>query len=251
MKRTIKLFIFWILIYIPIAIFLVVFVSFNQKHDNTPNKYINIQKFVGARLVFNNLLDRENNEVGLKTSVAITLIDFWYGGCAPCLKEMKEFNSLISGMGEKINIVSISIDGTGAWNSLFQKDSPIPFLKEETLNWKHFNLIDSTFLTANNKLIAKGSGLDFTKELGLTSFPSYLVLDNTGVLVDLPNSGVVYIKKKLYNQSDFRIFWTTPQNRDILKKMFLGAFVFYSLIYWLIILILIQRRKMKSTVANN
>lgn len=252
MRKTIKLLILWVLIYIPLAILLVVFVTVKGSNSHSLDKYINVQKFVGKKLVFNKLLDRENNEVELKPSADITLIDFWYGGCTPCLKEMKEFNSLISGLGEKIEIISISIDGTGFWNSLFQKDSPIPFLKEKTLNWQHYNLIDSTFLTADNKLVAKGPGLDFTKGLGLIAFPSYLVMNKNGVLVELPNSGVDYIRKELYNQSDFRIFWTTPQLIDTIKKMFLVAFVLYSLIYWLIILILllIQRRKMKSTVAS-
>lgn len=255
MKSTIKLFIYWILIYILLAILLAAFISLRSTNrstnSNSVDKYAKVKKYVGKRLEFKNLLDRENNEVELKSSAEITLIDFWYTGCRPCLKEMKEFNSLISGMEDKIQITSISIDGTGVWNSAFQKDSPTQFLNNKIINWKHYNLIDSTFLTIDNKLVTKGSGLDFTNGLGLIAFPSYLVLDKNGVIVDLPNSGVDYIKKKLYNQSDFRIFWTSPADRDVIIKMFFGVFVLYSVIYWLIVsVVLLIRRFKRSTVAN-
>jgi hypothetical protein len=252
MKKTIKLFIYWILIYIPIAILLVVFVTKRNSDRNSLDKYAKVQKYVGKRFEFKNVLDRENNNVDLEFSAEITLIDFWYRGCSPCLKEMKKFSSLISGMGNKINIISISTDPSESWDFMFQKDFSIPFLTKQIINWKHYVLIDSTFLTIDNNLVTKGSGFDFTSGLGLIVFPSYLVLDKNGVLVDLPNSGVDYIREKLYNQSDFRIFWTNPKKIDCVIKMFIGAFVLYSLMYWLIIsiILLIQRHKKKSKVAN-
>jgi thiol-disulfide isomerase/thioredoxin len=247
MRSTIKLLIYWILLYIPIAILLVAFVSIRRSTSDSLDKYAKVQKYVGKRLELKNLLDRVNNRVQLEPSSDITLIDFWFRGCDPCIKEMREFNSLISGLENRINIISISIDDTETWDSMFQKDSPFSFLTKETINWKHYNLIDSTYLTVDSEYIARGSGLDFTNELGLIAFPSYLVLDKNGVLVDLPNSGVDYIRKKLYNQSDFRVFWTSSQMKDIAIKMFIGAFILYSLIYWLImsIILLIQRHKKK------
>ena len=245
MKRTIKLFIYWILIYILIAISLVVFVENRRSTSNSLDKYANVQKYVGKRLEFINLLNRDSNIVQLETSNEFTLIDFWYRGCGPCIKEMKGFNSLISGLETRINIISISIDGSEVWYKMFQNDSPFSFLTKETINWKHYNLTDSTYLTADKEYIARGSGLNFTNELGLISFPSYLVLDKNGVLIDLPNSGVDYIRKKIYNQSDFRVFWTSPQMRDSSIKMFFGAFMLYSLIYWLTVLIILLKKRHK------
>ena len=186
-------------------------------------------------------------------SADITLVDFWYSGCGPCVEEMREFNALISGKENEINIVSISIDGKEYWKRSFQANSPLSFLRKETSNWKHYNITDSTFLMVEKELVARGGpGLNFTKELGLNAFPSYLVLDKNGVLIDLPHSGVDYIREKLFKQSNLRIILTSPQHKGTLIGMFIGAFVLYSVIYWTVILILllIRRYKKKSKVAN-
>ena len=52
----------------------------------------------------------------------------------------------------EINIVSISIDSKEYWERSFHENSQLSFLREETSNWKHYNLTDSTFLMVEKNL---------------------------------------------------------------------------------------------------
>jgi len=70
----------------------------------------------------------------------ITLINFWFVNCMPCIKEIPELNKLKRDYGDKINFVAISFDNS---------EKIKKFLKNKEFNFEHLpdqrNIVENTF----------------------------------------------------------------------------------------------------------
>lgn len=136
-------------------------------------------------------------------------------------------------------------------NHYFENNSPIPYLNKRISNWEHFVVADTTFTRSDGNIVRMSGSQFLIKKLGIQYFPSYLVLDKNGVLIELPENGVNFIKKIVYNQSGFRIFWSTEKFKRQSVPMLIIGFVIYSIMYWLIILITFLIRKHIKSKAND
>lgn len=251
MRRLLKLLIVWILLFIPlilVAMGIIFKISQNQSND----KYNESRKHIGEKIEINNLIDLDDNTVKLQCNSDITLIDFWYRGCKPCIESMEQFGSLISGLDNKISVISISIEDKNAWKSLFNEGSPLPFLTEQISNWKHYAVPDTTIMESEGRMVTRNGASYIMEQLGAKSLPLYLVLNKEGILIDVPTDGEFYLKKIVTNQPEFVIYWTKMIHSKQIQNLFLFGFAGYSLIYWLIVAvtILILHFVRKSKVAN-
>ena len=110
----------------------------------------------------------------------VILVDFWFQGCAPCLAEMKQFPYLLKKYGDHLQIMSISIDPPAKTKQLLRnKPEPWSFLLSEQANW--------TFYSDNRRVKS------YVKDLGITTYPSYLLISPQGQLLASPKSGALAI----------------------------------------------------------
>ncbi|ADF51858.1 putative lipoprotein/thioderoxin [Zunongwangia profunda SM-A87] len=85
------------------------------------------------------------------------LIDLWFANCPPCVKDHKVISKKLNFLeNNNIELIGISIDKEHSkWKN---------YLKTNQYNWKNVRQIDSL------KTI--------TQELGISAFPTYLLIDN-------------------------------------------------------------------------
>lgn len=91
-----------------------------------------------------------------------TLVDFWFSGCIPCLREFPDLKILHNKYKNKeFNIIGISIDKKSEINN-WKK-----VIKKDNLNWIHYLDEDGIL----------------SKELAINSFPSNFLLNNEGKII--------------------------------------------------------------------
>ncbi len=259
MKKNKKKLILWVIFYIPVFLLSIMAFYYWFQYDQG---YFERQKHIGKRFDLSNLMDIEGNRTVIKFSTDFTIVDFWFKGCGPCLEEMKQFETLISGLEKKLTMVSISIDDVRTWKPLFSECSIIPFLNKKVDNWNHYVLIDTTInqkdtikkvrngiTIYSESSIRKMTGRDFIiNEYGIHSFPGYLVLDKDGIVIESPLKVTDYIKEKFLNQHIVSPFLTEFIYNDKFIIVVIVSFIPYSIFYWLFIIIKMLKRK--SAVTN-
>ena len=98
----------------------------------------------------------KGEEVNSKTlAKKITLINFWFVNCMPCIKEIPELNKLKKDYGDRVNFVAISFDNSEKINN---------FLKNKEFNFDH--LTDQRDIVENS--------------FKVESYPKLLVSDSEG-----------------------------------------------------------------------
>jgi len=234
MKKIFRLFIYWILLFLPIAvIFSTLFYGFIKINDKYLNQNIN-KKFELKYVV-----DTLGNKVPLNFENEITIIDFWFVGCAPCVFEMKQFDALLKGKEKEISVFSISIDEAKYW-----KTPNSPFINKTVSNWK-FYALDSKSITDKGKYLHD--------LFHFNHFPSYIVVDKKGNIIEVPKSAVDYIKENYCYKNWISFFWTEHLfTKDYI--LFQILFIPYTILFWLTILIgliIKNKRKKRKEILNN
>ena len=231
MKNIFRLFIYWILLFLPIAlIFSTIIYGVSKINDRYLNQNIN------KKIELNYIVDTLGNKVVLNFNSKVTIIDFWFVGCAPCVSEMRQFDALLKGKEKEISIFSISIDDANYW-----KNPNSPFLTKTVNNWK-FYALDSKALPDKNT---------YLRDLfNFNHFPSYIVVDKKGNIIEVPKSAVVYIKENYCYKNWILFFWTECLfTKDYI--LFQVMFIPYTILFWLTILIgFIIKKKTKKTIDN-
>ena len=154
-----------------------------------------LQTKVGEKFVVGNIIDSSGRVVQLDfTQSDITIIDFWFNECPPCVDEMKQFENLLKGKEKRLNVVSISINGYGLWKSILEKPfGRFSFLSNNVNNWKHYNLQSLEDERLKNN-VPMDSQEQLQRDLNVTFYPAYFILDRSGVILSRPVSAVDYIK---------------------------------------------------------
>ncbi len=102
------------------------------------------------------LIDKngEISKIETQPNKKYTVLDFWFTSCPPCIKEHKQilmnpniFNDL------NAELIGISTDTN--------QEKWIDYLEKKNVNWKNYRIDKS----------------DFDKDLGIWSFPTYVILD--------------------------------------------------------------------------
>lgn len=101
-----------------------------------------------------------NSIVEINSNLNFTVLDFWFTACPPCIKEHIEILANPN-MFANLNaeIIGISTDE--------KQEKWIKYLEKKNVNWKNYR-IDK-------------SNLD--KDLGIWSFPTYIILDRDSNVV--------------------------------------------------------------------
>jgi len=186
----------------------------------------------------NNLVNLDDEKIKLEDFLGEqnTIIDFWFLGCKPCLKEMENFPQIIQ-ENKGLNIVSVSVDSYEFWKTaisnvvgdtsvnqkvkkIITKSNISNLLELDNQNWKHLNY-----------KIEGIKGFPEIKELSINSYPTYYLLDKEGKIMRGTNSIHDIIERK---ESSIPGFFY--EAKDDLKE---GALWQMVLFFYLIILLII------------
>lgn len=119
-----------------------------------PDNKISLEKYL--------LVSKDGNEskVEIDTGVEFIVLDFWFTACSPCIKEHSEILSEPN-MFENLNaeLIGISTDEN--------QEKWIKYLDKKNIKWKNYRV-------GEMKLDA---------DLGIWSFPTYLILDKENNIV--------------------------------------------------------------------
>lgn len=234
----------WLLLFIPFLL-LALFIFYKIEKANKEANYKSINQHVGQRFEIANLLDTSGAIVRLNFSNSdLTIMDFWFKGCLPCLEEMKQFESLLKGNDKKVSIISISVDRFASWKGVLTTPTKtFLFLSKPVNNWKHLVLKPKD--TSSNPYTL------LNERLGVKLYPSYFVVDRNGIIKATPPSAVTYLKTDILNKSGFVTYlFDEAISKDSLIGVSL-SFVFYSGIFWIITIIILSiRRKLTDKVLK-
>jgi peroxiredoxin len=114
-----------------------------QLEDN-PLKPFSLKKMNGETV----------SESGIKGKV--TVMNFWYTGCRPCIREMPDLNKLVDKYGETVNFLAPAFD---------TRDEVQAFLNKS--EFKYESLPDSK---------------TFNESLGINVYPTHLIIDKEGIV---------------------------------------------------------------------
>ena len=112
-------------------------------------------------------VDRQNKNVKLPAlTKKYYILDFWFLGCAPCLRDHKEIIRVLKKLENKnTELISISNDSDiKKWKL---------YLNKNKYNWQNY-------LESKPKTI--------TENLSISSFPTYLIIDKTGNILSTQSS---------------------------------------------------------------
>ncbi|WP_296316674.1 TlpA family protein disulfide reductase [Winogradskyella sp. UBA3174] len=151
----------------------------------------------------------------------VLLVDFWFQGCQPCLEEMKYFPELLKKYDSELAIMSISIDPEKRTKFLLEnKPKPWDFLEADNENWTFYN---------DNM-----SDYSYVKQLGITSYPTYLLFDKEGNFINTPFSGVAAVENKL--SGIFGLNLAYDLGKDTIKKLPV-LIILYTVLVFIILFI--------------
>lgn len=183
----------WILITILLLVIIIVAIPKPFSFPFKRNEHVTDK--IGKPFVELKLIDTTATVQTIDFSQApLTIVDFWYGDCPPCLDEMKDFNKLLKKHIDSVKIVSVSINSLENWKSLFHSDKKhYHFLKTPNPNWKHFVLKSNEDPRLRNDIPSDNH--DFIRTQFKThSYPIYFVVNRQGIVVETPASAVEYLE---------------------------------------------------------
>lgn len=182
--------------YYLLPVFLFLLASCNH----TDNKHTDIKQKsltdnIGDTFKIENVVDSSGNQVQLDFSKSdLTIIDFWFNDCPPCINEMKQFSEVLKGKEAKISIISISINQFWLWKStLVNHTGRFFFLNNQTPNWTQYVLKTSQDEKLRNDISADRLQ-EIQKLYNISFFPAYFVVNKQGVVLERPVSAAAYIK---------------------------------------------------------
>ncbi len=141
MRISKKLLIIWILLFIPFF-FGYFYFKFKRYETDAVKKRQLITNHIGEKFKIGNVIDTSGADVNVTFERSdLTIIDFWFNTCPPCIEEMQQFNSLLQKQEGKISVISVSINSFNVWSSLFRTQNPaFSFLLKPNKNWTHVAL---------------------------------------------------------------------------------------------------------------
>ena len=145
-------------------------------YDNTYDRLVSLLEITSVDLIDYRFLDIEANEVIIpKQKKKLRVLDFWFVHCAPCVADHERIKADVFGdrIPKNVEIIGISRDQD---RNLWQE-----YVKSHELPWKNYKVAFSDE--------------SVVKDLKISGFPTYLVLDKKGNILKSFNS---YKKVKKY-----------------------------------------------------
>ena len=231
-KKKIRIFILFLISILTIEVFVLYYLSnsFNSRKTQLLSSHI------GEKFEIDNFLDIDGKptKLDLKKS-EVTIIDFWFDNCPSCISEMKQFESILSGIENSVSIISVSINNYSVWkNTLTSQNPHFSFLRHDISNWKHVVLKSNEDARLANEIPGDNVTL-LAKKYNTNSFPTYFVLNNQGLITATPFSAVHYIKSKVLHQNSFMIFLADKNTwRSEVYVLTLLIVVIFSSVFWIV-----------------
>lgn len=167
----------------------------NTNSDRLEVHKNSLAKNIGKKFELSGILDSTGHTVLLDFSKSdITIIDFWFNNCPPCIEEMNQFAGILSGKEKKVTVISISINQFGVWESILKTHTgKFAFLNNEIPNWSQYVLQAKDDEKLHNE-ISVDRLIELQRDFNVTFFPAYFVVDKGGKILVRPVSAVDYIK---------------------------------------------------------
>jgi cytochrome oxidase Cu insertion factor (SCO1/SenC/PrrC family) len=203
-----------LLLFIPV--FFAAFFTFYQvKKWRLDNKRYAINQSIGKQFPNLPLQDENGNTVSLNVATTeLTMVDFWYRNCPACIREMQQFKTVLKGKETGIKVISISIDPDNVWKKTLEGTVPaFSFFADRVPNWQHL------LVNFPGHDTGKSNAQQLSEILSVTSFPSYFVLNNKGIIVATPPSAVDYITTPTNNRNGFVVFFGAKSTWSSLKTL--------------------------------
>jgi len=125
-------------------------------------------------------------------STPMVLVEFWFRNCPYCRAEMQQFERLLKGKEGELSIISIGIDDSMVWKKIMAgKDGRYDFLNPSLPNWNHY------LLNFKNEAGENTNSSALAKQLNITSYPAFFVLDKRGLIKATPASAIAYIGNEM------------------------------------------------------
>ncbi len=134
---------------------------FKAKANNKKfNPYARFEKNKGEKFNISEFYDKEGKNISENQLIGKpTIINFWFTGCVPCVKELPHFKKLKTKFGNDLNYIAITFDSKSKVNQ---------FLKKKEFDFLH--------ITDSQKQISA---------LGINSYPMTYILDNKGKIFEI------------------------------------------------------------------
>lgn len=248
---TRRIVLLWIVFFFPFLIYkyYLAYLS-DQAYQRTYTSPL--QNHIGKKFDLDNFIDSNGKTATLNYAGSdLTIIDFWFSDCLPCIREMKQFEKLIAKRNGEVKIISISINSYDEWKKTLRSSSKkFSFLSSPVLNWTHLALQSNENPTLKNEI--PGDNLRaLSDRFQSQRFPMYFVLDTTGTIIASPFSAVDFINNKYSKQNNLLRFLRNNRTWTIFYSIFFSALIEYSGYFWIIMLIIwgvlqIYRRRRKD-----
>ncbi|MDI3320584.1 TlpA family protein disulfide reductase [Pinibacter soli] len=169
-----------------------------SKTNNQPSQPASeaILKHVGEKFDPSIFTDIEGHKTTLQPTTPITIVDFWFKDCPPCINEMNQFDNLLkqNDNSKKISIVSVSVNSYPVWRDLFKSENPrFASLKIKNSNWQHLTLTSAIDTALHNEVPSDNLAL-MERKFNSHTFPTYVVIDKEFNIIAMPQSAVEYIQ---------------------------------------------------------
>ncbi|HVG15479.1 MAG TPA: TlpA disulfide reductase family protein [Chitinophagaceae bacterium] len=135
------------------------------------NKILSVDRINLSKYSFINLANRK---VQLHLSGAdYYVLDFWFLACIPCVEQHIEIKKKLVQLRErKVEIIGVSTDNdTKKWRA---------YLAKHGYTWQNY---------------LQDQPVTITEDLSISSFPTYIILDKAGDIIDTYNSFPDVLKK--------------------------------------------------------
>lgn len=236
MKVSKQIILFWFILFVPFLAYKI-YSRFKQ-NEVYKQVYSSIKRgYVGSKFRIDNFKDTSGNISKIDTKKKnITIVDFWFKECPPCLADMKTFSPILSKLENKVSVVSISVNNYSLWKSLFNSnDERFEMFRHIPKNWKHLVLNSSESLALNNEVPSDNIQL-IQNSFQTTNFPMYFVLDSSNTIIASPFSLTEYLTVDLLKNQNRFTYYLFQKETWIGDKWFIPlTFVEFSGFYWIAI----------------
>lgn len=148
-------------------------IKFFETKVKEENPYGEIDKFIGKKLPFENLIDINGNEFNLESLYGKpTLVNLWFVNCPPCIEEMPQLNTLKNYYGEKVNFLAVTFN---------EKEKVQEFLLKKRFDFTHIVDAKTEIDKLNNK-----------------AYPLNIYLDKNGIIQSYQG----FLSKDLENEKN-------------------------------------------------
>lgn len=163
--------------------------SYTYSSKNVDKEFV--ESFIDKKFPFFEFDTMESSTMTLKDFEGKpTLINLWFVGCAPCMRELPALEDLKLKYGDKVNFVSITFNN---------KELVKRLLNIKTFNYTH--LINAQ---------------EFLNNIGVNSYPKNILLDKNGIVRNIKYE-IPY--KEVIRNGDKELEFDTKAYEEILNKL--------------------------------